>query len=113
MPKIRRACSQVCACTLSVIELIEVQTKRLRLRQWKPADRAPLAALNADTRVMEFFPSTLTRAESDKMADRCQSLIEEQGWGPWAVESKVTQEFVGSSVCICLRGREKGAADWL
>lgn len=76
-------------------ELIEVQTERLRLRQWQPADRVPLAALNADPRVMEFFPATLTRAESDEMADRCESLIAKQGWGPWAVESKVTQEFVG------------------
>lgn len=76
-------------------ELIEIQTERLRLRQWRAADRAPLAALNADPRVMEFFPATLTRAESDEMADRCEALMKEQGWGPWAVESRVTQEFVG------------------
>jgi RimJ/RimL family protein N-acetyltransferase len=29
------------------------------------------------------------------MADRCQSLIAERGWGFWAVESKATQEFIG------------------
>lgn len=40
-------------------ELIEIETKRLRLRQWIGADRAPFAALNADRRVMEFFPSPL------------------------------------------------------
>jgi RimJ/RimL family protein N-acetyltransferase len=44
---------------------------------------------------MEFFPSTLSRTESDKMVDRCQSLIEEKGWGPWAIESKIGQEFLG------------------
>ena len=56
-------------------ELIEFETERLRLRQWKSADRAPFAALNDDKRVMEFFPSRLSRAESDAMADRCESLI--------------------------------------
>lgn len=76
-------------------ELIEVETERLRLRQWKCTDREPFAALNADPRVMEFFPSTLTRAESDAMADRCQLLIEERGWGFWAAECKATGEFIG------------------
>ena len=77
-------------------ELIEIETERLRLRQWQPADRAPFAALNTDPRVMEFFPAALTRAESDQLADRCQSFIDARGWGPWAVESKATREFVGT-----------------
>jgi RimJ/RimL family protein N-acetyltransferase len=76
-------------------ELIEVETERLRLRQWRLTDREPFAALNADPRVMEFFPSMLTGAESDAMADRCQLLIEERGWGFWAAECKATGEFVG------------------
>jgi len=37
----------------------------------------------------------MDRAESDKVVDRCQSFIEERGWGPWAVELKDTREFVG------------------
>lgn len=78
-----------------MIELIERETERLRLRQWQPAERAPLAALNADPKVMEFFPATLIRAESDEMADYCQSFIAQQGWGPWAIESKATGEFIG------------------
>jgi RimJ/RimL family protein N-acetyltransferase len=78
-----------------MVELIEVDTQRLRLRQWKSSDYAPFAALNSDAKVMEFFPSVLTSAESDAMADRCQSLIEERGWGFWAVEAKATQEFIG------------------
>jgi RimJ/RimL family protein N-acetyltransferase len=60
-------------------ELIEFDTKRLRLRQWYAADREPFAALNADLRVMEFFAAPLARAASDAMADRCQSLIDERG----------------------------------
>ena len=76
-------------------ELIEFETERLRLRRWQSADREPFAALNSDRRVMEFFPSLLTRAEGDAMADRCESLIRERGWGFWAVESKAIGEFIG------------------
>ncbi|MDT0497619.1 GNAT family N-acetyltransferase [Algiphilus sp. W345] len=75
--------------------LIEFETERLLLRQWLPADREPFAALNSDSKVMEYFPTLLTRAESDAMADRCQSLIEERGWGFWAAECKASQEFIG------------------
>lgn len=63
--------------------LSDLQTKRLLLRQWSPADRAPFATMNADPRVMRHFPVLLSRAESDAMADRCQALIEERGWGFW------------------------------
>lgn len=76
-------------------ELIELETERLWLRQWRSADREPFAALNADPRVMKYFPSLLASAESNAMADRCQLLIEERGWGFWAAECKSTREFVG------------------
>ena len=74
---------------------VELETERLILRQWKDADSGPFAALCADAKVMEFFPSTLSREESDAMVGRCRGLIEERGWGLWAVESKVTQGFMG------------------
>ncbi|CFQ85845.1 putative acetyl transferase [Yersinia frederiksenii] len=76
--------------------VIEVETERLWLRQWLPSDKAPFAALNADQRVMEFFPATLTREESDAMADNYQLLIAQRGWGMWAVELKASRQFVGA-----------------
>jgi RimJ/RimL family protein N-acetyltransferase len=76
-------------------ELIEIKTERLRLRQWIRADREPFARLNADPRVMEFFPSILDRAASDAMLDRMQTKIAERGWGFWAVESKQDKQFIG------------------
>ena len=76
-------------------ELIELETERLRLRQWTPADRAPFAALNADPRVMEFLSEPLTRVASDAMADRCQALLQERGWGFWVVECKASGQFAG------------------
>ncbi|WP_049603449.1 GNAT family N-acetyltransferase [Yersinia aldovae] len=80
----------------SVSEVIEFETKRLRLRQWLPSDKAPFAELNADKRVMAFFPAPLSREDSDTMADRCQTLITQRGWGLWAVEVKASGQFAGA-----------------
>jgi RimJ/RimL family protein N-acetyltransferase len=74
---------------------MQLETERLRLRQWNASDREPFGQLNADARVMAFFPSPLTRAERDAMAAKCESLIEERGWGLWAVELKSSRKFIG------------------
>ena len=74
---------------------VELETPRLRLRQWCDADLAPFAALSADPRVMEFFPALLSCEASNAMALRCQTLIAERGWGLWAVEEKRSSEFIG------------------
>jgi RimJ/RimL family protein N-acetyltransferase len=76
-------------------DLIEFDTERLHLRQWRASDREPFAQLNADPRVMECFPNCLDRATSDAMADRIEAKIAHQGWGFWAVETQNTQDFIG------------------
>ncbi|MBB3177461.1 GNAT family N-acetyltransferase [Variovorax sp. Sphag1AA] len=76
-------------------QCIEFDTERLRLRQWRESDRAPFAALNADVGVMEFFLSPLSRAESDAMVDRVTAVIDERGWGLWAVEERASGNFIG------------------
>ena len=73
----------------------EIRTARLLLRQWRPCDLEPFAALNADAEVMRYFPAMLSREESDGMAYRCQALIEQRGWGFWATEEQATGEFIG------------------
>lgn len=72
-----------------------LETERLLLRLWRAADREPFAALNADPRVMEFFPATLTHAESDALAARIERGLEERGFGLWAVEIPGVAEFAG------------------
>lgn len=74
---------------------IEFETERLWVRQWRDGDREPFAAMNADYRVMEFFPALLTRAQSDVMIDIVRSAIAERGWSFWALERKDTGEFIG------------------
>jgi RimJ/RimL family protein N-acetyltransferase len=79
-------------------EPVCLATDRLILRPWREADKEFFAKLNADPVVMEFFPSMLTRVESDAMADRIQSGFNERGWGLWAVE--VTDQVASSDVPV-------------
>ncbi len=73
----------------------EIATERLLLRCWRPEDRTPFAALNADPEVMRHFPGLLTRRESDVLADRIEAHMEREGWGLWAMEVRASGAFVG------------------
>jgi RimJ/RimL family protein N-acetyltransferase len=81
--------------SLSGMTHSEIRTPRLILRCWRPEDRAPFAALNADPAVMEHFPSTLSRTESDALADRIESHFAKHGFGLWAVEIHGVAPFAG------------------
>ncbi len=74
---------------------IGFSTHRLNLRDWREADRDPFAALTADPDVMEFFPATLSRAQSDALIDCHQALLESGDPGLFAVEVRETGEFIG------------------
>ena len=73
----------------------ELRTDRLILRGWRPSDREPFATMNGDPEVMELFPSTLSREESDALADRIETHMENEGWGLWAVEIPGVTSFAG------------------
>jgi RimJ/RimL family protein N-acetyltransferase len=73
-----------------------LRTDRLLMRGWRVDDLAPFAALNADPEVMEHFPATQTRAESDAFVrDRMVPMFDMHGFGPWAVERLDTGELIG------------------
>ena len=72
-----------------------LHTERLFLRQWRPSDRAPFAALNADPRVMAYFPAPLARDESDALVTRIEAHFAEHGFGLWAVEIPHVTPFAG------------------
>jgi RimJ/RimL family protein N-acetyltransferase len=74
---------------------MSLQTERLLLRRWRPEDRAPFAAMNADPEVMEHFAARLTPAESDAFVDRIEAGFAEHGFGLWALEVRDTGEFIG------------------
>jgi ribosomal-protein-alanine N-acetyltransferase len=72
-----------------------IRTPRLLLRAWRDDDLPAYAALNADARVMEHFPSMLTPDESDLSASRIRRNHEERGFALWAVEVPGTASFIG------------------
>jgi RimJ/RimL family protein N-acetyltransferase len=79
----------------------ELQTDRLLLRDWREEDLERFARMNADPHVMEYFPSRLSRRESDELAARFRAKWDEHGFGPWAVEVPgvtALAGFVGLSV---------------
>lgn len=72
-----------------------IATPRLKLREWREADEAPFAALNADPQVMEHFPAPLKRSESDEMVERIVGHFERHGYGLWALEVPGVSPFAG------------------
>ena len=73
----------------------EIRTPRLLIRSWRDEDFEPSAAMNADPRVMEFFPSVLSREESRVRFARARARIAERGYGFWPVEVVGGAPFIG------------------
>ncbi|MFT0211666.1 GNAT family N-acetyltransferase [Pseudomonas sp. F1_0610] len=73
----------------------QITTSNLLLRQWQDSDYDAFARLNADANNMRFFPAPLAREESDHLANRCRDLINQRGWGFWAVEEVLSGQFIG------------------
>ena len=73
----------------------ELRTERLLLRRWRAEDRGPFARLNADPRVAEFLPGSLSREESGAVADRIESHFQKHRFGLWAVEIPAVAPLVG------------------
>ena len=72
-----------------------LESDRLRLRQWQAADLPAFAEMGADPVVMEHFPARLDRERSDALALRVKAMIDDRGWGVWALERKAGGEFIG------------------
>lgn len=51
--------------------------------------------MNADPRVMKFFPAPLSRQESDAMVDRMEAHFRVHGFGLWAAELWQVKSFIG------------------
>jgi RimJ/RimL family protein N-acetyltransferase len=72
-----------------------LETDRLILRHWHAADRLPFAEMNADPRVMEFMPATLSRPESDLLLDKIEKHIKTHGFGLLAAELRGDRSLIG------------------
>ena len=72
-----------------------IETERLVLRKWEPRDLEGLIEMNADPKVMEFFPAVMPRQDSERMFERLLFKQEKFGFGTPVVEEKVTGRFLG------------------
>jgi [ribosomal protein S5]-alanine N-acetyltransferase len=77
-----------------------IETERLILRGWTDADVEAWADMNADPRVMEFFPSTMSSEQSYESAARVRRELEERGYGWFVMEVKERPQFSGV-LAIC------------
>lgn len=75
--------------------MIRLETERLILRGWEERDIAPFAAMNADARVMEYFPSVLTPEESRATVERLRDGAIRHGFHFQPIEEKATAQFAG------------------
>lgn len=73
----------------------ELTTPRLVLRTWREEDLPAFSAMNADSRVMEYFPAPLTAEESAALFDRAREEFAAEGFGPYAVERLSDGELLG------------------
>lgn len=73
---------------------MEMESPRLRLRQWRPEDRRPFAVINAEPEVQRYL-KPITRAGSDAMLDRVEAHFAEHGFGYWALEERASGVLIG------------------
>lgn len=71
------------------------ESERLIFRGWEERDWPFFAAMNANPRVMRFFPTVLTGEESRAMWDRMRKELDERGYGLYAVELKASGSLIG------------------
>lgn len=75
------------------------ETQRLLVRDWSDADVDAWADMNADDRVMEFFPATIPRERSIASGNALRDELQRDGYGWFVVEVKDGLRFAG---CIAL-----------
>ncbi len=74
---------------------IIAETQRLVLRNWLDSDRDLFREINADPKVMEFFPFRRSHEEADAFLGRLNAMIGDNGMGFYAVALKPEDEPLG------------------
>lgn len=75
-----------------------IETERLIIRPWEDSDRAPFAAINADSEVRRYYyPSVLARDESDAIVVACMDNLATHGFAFLAVERRADGALVGGA----------------
>jgi len=72
-----------------------IKTERLVLRYWCDEDLELFAELNADPRVMEYFPSVKSFEETADEFGLIRGGFDSIGWGFWAASLIEGDQFIG------------------
>ncbi len=75
--------------------ILELESARLVLRQWRDSDLTAFASMCADPHVMRYFPAKLSHLESAALIGRIRGHFAEYGFGLWALQRKDSGEFIG------------------
>lgn len=70
-------------------------SERLGFRNWSETDLDEFALMNANPKVMEHFPATLTRSETEAFIQRLIKHFTERGYTYFATEIIETGELIG------------------
>jgi len=74
---------------------MKIKTDRLTLRRFTPDDTEAMIAINADPRVMECFPSTMSRDETYAHLKRIESHWTGNNFGLFAIETPENDQMIG------------------
>jgi RimJ/RimL family protein N-acetyltransferase len=66
----------------------QLETPRLLLRQWRPADEIAMAAINSDPEVTRYLNRPVGPAAARAFLAMVQAHWDEHGFGFWAVQSR-------------------------
>ncbi|MCW3838010.1 GNAT family N-acetyltransferase [Sphingomonas canadensis] len=72
-----------------------IETDRIILRKWRPADLDPFAAMCADPRVMATLGPVMTRDETAALIARVEDIGNRYGMTFWAMEQRADGTFLG------------------
>nr|WP_232371573.1 GNAT family N-acetyltransferase [Leptospira ainazelensis] len=64
-------------------------------REWEGKDLDPFVQMSSDPIVMKYFPSLLSKEESERWIAKIQNHFETFGYGLWVLETKHNREFLG------------------
>jgi [ribosomal protein S5]-alanine N-acetyltransferase len=72
-----------------------IETRRLRLREFVPADAIALALVLGDAETMRFYPAPFDRAGVEDWIARNIRRYQANGHGLWALDLKTNGETIG------------------
>jgi [ribosomal protein S5]-alanine N-acetyltransferase len=77
-----------------------LETKRLRLRKFRPEDTRALTRVLSDPQAMKFYPAPFDEDGVQDWISRNLRRYQDHGHGLWAMVVKSTGELIGDCGCV-------------